>query len=70
MKKDAYWRSPKTARATSCEAWWYANKDHIEIHAQPADIPGAHCIIVLTRRQLAQYLERSTAASHLQTKEK
>ena len=57
MKKDDYWQKPKKARGKSCNAWWYANATNMEIHAGHAD--GGHCIAVLTRRQLAEYLRRS-----------
>lgn len=60
MTKDRYWREPKKARGKNCDAWWYANEKTIEIHAQHADFSGAHCVVILTRSQLEEYLKRSS----------
>ena len=54
---SAYFRNPKKARGQGCDAWWYANKRTIEIHADPAI--GPHIKVVMTRAQLVEYLRRT-----------
>ena len=55
---DDYFLKPKKARGRSCSAWWYANKGTIEVYFQHADSPVGGTA-VLTRKQLADYLERT-----------
>ena len=51
-----YERMPKKLPCEAGQAWWYAERDHIDIHI---DLGGAHTCLKLTRAAIKNYLART-----------
>ena len=57
MKRDQYWAKPKEAKCEGGgEAWWYANKGSIEVHAASG---MTHFTVRIPRKQILEYIKRT-----------
>lgn len=53
---DQYRLKPKKAISNDAEAWWYANRGHVEIHVQGKE---QHYTVKIRRGDLARYVQWS-----------